>query len=347
MDIVITSALASFILLLLLGKTAFHVGLVDRPCGRKQHRGDTPVVGGLAMFFGMAATVAMHDLLGKIPPVLLLGSATIVATGALDDRYGLSARLRICIQALVAMCTGIAMGYPVAFIDGVASGRFELGVIAWPVTVIIAVGIFNAFNLMDGMDGLAGGMALVAAVAISSYSGFPELAGAKGLLALLVASLLPFLFFNLGGGGAANKIFLGDAGSVLIGYLIVWSLIESCQGATPVMSTSDALWVCTLPVYDTLAVMMQRIARSASPFLPDRQHIHHLLLALGLSKASVLGILILLALIFMFIGRVAGGVGAGFSLVSFVLMFIVYGVARWWCWHHVAQVSARRMPRAG
>ena len=347
MDIIATAVIASFILLLLLRKIASPLGLVDRPGGRKKHHGNVPLIGGLAVFLGVVVTVVMHDLSGEIPPILLLGGAVVVATGALDDRFGLSVRLRICIHVLVVMCTAIATGSALFFIDGIVSDRFDIGIFAWPVTVIVAVGIFNAFNLMDGMDGLAGSMAVIAMSGISVYDGLPQLEGARGLLALFIAALLPFLFFNLGGGGVANKIFLGDAGSVLIGYLVMCSLIESSQGPEPGMSTSDALWVCALPIYDTLAVMMQRIARGTSPFLPDRKHIHHLLLATGLSKISALILLFAIALIFMFVGHTAGKAGAGFSLALFVVTFVAYGTARWWCWRHVPRISAWRALRMG
>jgi UDP-GlcNAc:undecaprenyl-phosphate GlcNAc-1-phosphate transferase len=143
------------------------------------------------------------------------------------------------------------------------------------------------------------------------------------VLLLLAAALLPHLAANLGLVG--HKIFLGDAGSMVVGYLLAWTLIHLSQGRQPQLSTVDVLWCVALPVMDTLAVMIRRMREGKSPFKPDRGHIHHVLLDAGLSPRVALISLVGLAVTLVFVGALARrGLAPGSNLLAFAAFTITY-----------------------
>ena len=204
-----------------------------------------------------------------------------------------------------------------------------LGVWAIPVTVIAAVGTMNAMNMIDGIDGLASVSALVCFLAVLFLQ---SLSGGVQLIPLLfVAVLLPFISFNM---RAVNKVFMGDSGSMFLGLGVAWVLIDSCQGPDAIMNTVTALWLFSVPVIDTVAIMFRRVMKGQSPFLPDRQHLHHIFLRAGFSDRSTLYIMSLLSVFFATIG-IAGEiyqVAEWIMFSGFMLTFFVYlwGIKHAW-----------------
>jgi UDP-GlcNAc:undecaprenyl-phosphate/decaprenyl-phosphate GlcNAc-1-phosphate transferase len=201
----------------------------------------------------------------------------------------------------------------------------------------------NAFNMMDGIDGLAGSLALVSIAAIVLFATPTPLHGVIVLLALLATASLPYLVANLGFMG--GKIFLGDAGSMLIGYVLAWTLIRMSQMPQTHLSPVDVLWCVALPVFDTIAVMYRRMRQGKSPFKPDRGHIHHILLGAGLGPRATLAALIALASTFVLIGAFISGVAhsAGTNLTMFCLVMGVYIVTVTRIW---LRQETRRQPLA-
>ena len=171
-------------------------------------------------------------------------------------------------------------------------GDIPLGPLAIPFTVLAIVGICNAFNMIDGIDGLAGSVALLAIIALLFLVGDTQ---SNMLMLILSGSLLGYLFFNLGFMGNQRKVFLGDAGSTLLGVFIVWLLIKHSQGTKANLSPSIALWIVALPLMDTVAVMLHRIRRGFSPTRPGRDHWHHLLMDTGKTQRQTLIIMLLFA----------------------------------------------------
>jgi UDP-GlcNAc:undecaprenyl-phosphate/decaprenyl-phosphate GlcNAc-1-phosphate transferase len=317
-----TSALA----IVVLRRFAVSLGLVDHPDQRKQHIGDVPLVGGLAIFMGVAAGAATHGQFQEFEMVLLVTAAVLVLLGALDDRFDLSVRDRLLIQTIVILTVVASTGVYIHTLGTIFGHQVTLGWIGVPLTVIAVIGLVNAFNMMDGIDGLAGSLELVSIAAIILFADPTPLHGVIALLAVLAAASLPYLVANQGFMG--GKIFLGDAGSMLIGYLLAWALIGMSQIPQTQLSPVNVLWCVALPVFDTFAVMYRRMRQGRSPFKPDRGHIHHILLGAGLGPRATLAVLIAvatgLALIGAFISSAAHS--AGTNLTTFCVAMGAYVV---------------------
>jgi UDP-GlcNAc:undecaprenyl-phosphate GlcNAc-1-phosphate transferase len=149
--------------------------------------------------------------------------------------------------------------------------------------------------MSDGLDGLAASLALVTLGALGVLAWRGDAHRGVGVLLLLALVLLPFLAFNLRRSGRA-LVFMGDAGSMFLGFALAWFLIQFSQGEHRLMAPVTALWIFALPLIDTVAMMARRVMLGRSPFLADREHFHHLLLAAGLSEKQTLALMVLLAL---------------------------------------------------
>jgi UDP-N-acetylglucosamine 2-epimerase len=199
------------------------------------------------------------------------------------------------------------------------------GMVGIPLTIFAVIGLINAFNMLDGIDGLAASIAMtsIAAMLLFAQSGSAT-PGVVMLLQVLFVALFPYLLANLGWPDG-RKIFMGDAGSTLIGFLLGWSLIFlSHRGVSP-MAPVDALWCVALPVMDTLAVMLRRVRQGRSPFKPDRQHLHHLLLDAGCAPRMALLLMVGAAVALALVGYGLRNVPETVSLALFgaVLGFYV------------------------
>jgi UDP-GlcNAc:undecaprenyl-phosphate GlcNAc-1-phosphate transferase len=179
---------------------------------------------------------------------------------------------------------------------------YGLGWAAVPFSVIAVVGTINAFNMSDGHDGLAGSFLLIVFGALTILS---ALSGSNyaGPLAVITVTLIPFLLFNLMSVvGRERQVFLGDAGSMSLGLLAAFFLIELSKAGTDVVKVTAAPWLIGLPLLDMVGVMVFRIKRKRSPFQSDRSHLHHLLVGIGWSKYRVLFVLVMVQLGFALVG---------------------------------------------
>jgi UDP-GlcNAc:undecaprenyl-phosphate GlcNAc-1-phosphate transferase len=307
------------------------VGLLDYPDKRKRHAFATPLVGGLAIFVGMLAGWLWlgQRFMGpaqRFDDIVLASACVLVALGALDDRYQLRVSVRVVVQ-VVAILTVIATTGTYVHSLGVLHGyELKLGWLGIPFTVLAVMGLINAFNLMDGIDGLAGCLALVSTGAIALLMAPDMPAPLTVIVLLLAAALYPFLMANLGLLGKKAKVFLGDSGSVVLGYVIAWTLIALSQSTPRHISPGLVLWCVALPVMDTLAVIYRRLKRGVSPFTPDRTHIHHLLMNAGLGPRRTLVYLVGFSIVLPFVGvAIHGELGAIANLVTFVVVAAIYG----------------------
>jgi UDP-GlcNAc:undecaprenyl-phosphate GlcNAc-1-phosphate transferase len=319
------AALTSMIAIALLRKLAGPLGLLDRPNHRKKHVGEVPLIGGVAVFIGVVAGAWWQGGISTFSETLLCTAAVLVMLGTLDDRRGLSVRSRLLTQTLMVLAMIAITGVYVRTLGNIAGVELRLGWLGVPFTVVAVIGLLNAFNLMDGIDGLAGGLALVSICAILLFRGGPITPGVPMVLMLLAAAALPYLAANLGLFG--GKIFLGDAGSMLLGYLLAWAMIGSSQRAATELVPTDVLWCVAVPVLDTLAVMVRRMRQRRSPFRPDRAHIHHLLLDAGLGSRTTLLVLLVVAAALAGVGGIMHRFGAAASLVVFAIVLLVHVVA--------------------
>lgn len=320
-------------LVVLLRKQAGRLGLVDEPGGRKQHHGLVPLVGGLAMFGGVIVAALVAGLL-PANAALLAALALLVAKGYLDDRYDLRPALRFSVQALAVL---IMVFWGDVRLDNLGNlfgfGDVLLGRWSVPMTVFAVLGVINAINMIDGADGLAGGLTLVALVAFSGFAALSGFLGATLLLPLLFA-VAGFMLFNARSPWRARaSVFMGEAGSVLLGFSLAWYAVDFAnarQAFTPI----TAVWILAVPLMDTIGLMLRRVLKGRSPFAPDNEHLHHILQRAGFSQCQTVMIVWGIAALLAGIG-IAGwrlGVPEYVMFYSFAALFALYlyGVMHAW-----------------
>ncbi|MGN6512517.1 MAG: UDP-N-acetylglucosamine 2-epimerase, partial [Lysobacteraceae bacterium] len=304
---------------------ARRLGLVDKPDERKRHRGRVPLIGGLCFFIGTVVGLVYLGYMDRLVASLLVPAALIVMTGLVDDLYSLSVRSRLVVQGccvfIVIAATGVYLDSAgrVFGLDDLGFGLFGI-----PLTIFAVIGLINAFNMLDGIDGLAASQAMVSIAAISLYA-HSSLApfGVLLLLQVLFAALVPYLCVNLGWPDG-RKVFMGDAGSTLIGFLLGWSLIFLSHRGVERLAPVDALWCVALPVMDTLAVMARRVRAGRSPFKPDRQHLHHLLLDAGCTPRQALVAMLAASALLATLGAGLRTAPQTVSLLAFAALLAAY-----------------------
>jgi UDP-GlcNAc:undecaprenyl-phosphate GlcNAc-1-phosphate transferase len=295
--------------------------IVDHPGLRKVHTAPVPRVGGIAMALGVfiAALATMH--LQPTDIWFLCAAAVLIAFGVADDRYDLDYRIKL-IGQLVAV--GIVVLAGDVRIQTIALDD-RLWLPAWaslPLTVFFLVGVTNAVNLADGLDGLAGGTTFLClcAVALLSSIGGP---GTSTALALAFAgAVLGFLRFNT----YPASVFMGDAGSQFLGFGIGVLSIRATQSATSEISAAIPILLLAVPILDTLSVMVQRVGEGRSPFSPDKNHIHHKLLALGFDHHEAV-MVIYVAQGALFVSAYFLRYESDFVILGFVAAFFVAAIA--------------------
>ena len=303
---------------------ARRIGLVDSPSERKRHRGRVPLIGGLCFFIGTIAGLIYFHHYDPFVVALLVSGAIVVLLGLLDDLYDLSPRTRLLIQAgtvvLVMAATGVYVDSAGNLFGGGDIRLYWLGI---PLTIVAVVGLVNAFNMLDGIDGLAGSLSMVSIAAILAFSGAQwPVPSVLLMLQLLAVALVPYLLVNLGWPDG-RRIFMGDAGSMLLGFVLAWSVVSLSQRGG-LLAPVDVLWCVALPVMDTIAVMYQRMRSGHSPFRADRRHLHHMLLDAGLSPRKTLALVVAGGGLMAALGYGLRDVPEGLSLAAFLSVLVAY-----------------------
>jgi UDP-GlcNAc:undecaprenyl-phosphate/decaprenyl-phosphate GlcNAc-1-phosphate transferase len=254
-------------------------GLLDHPSWRRSQKAAVPCSGGLAIYatgvVAAAVLVATHGIPFRLPALAALGIAGLgtLVLGVVDDRFGLHAEKKLLGQILV-ISLPMAAGLSLHEVYLPFVGSIDLGMASGPVTLFWYLGFINSLNLIDGLDGLAGGIAVIVLATFSMVMVGADPMGALWTVALLGA-VLGFLRHNL----SEDRIFLGDAGSMLLGLWLA-GLSLGFAGRTPGLPLLAAL-AMIVPVVDTSSTILRRWRRHVSVFRPDAEHLHHRLLALG------------------------------------------------------------------
>jgi UDP-GlcNAc:undecaprenyl-phosphate/decaprenyl-phosphate GlcNAc-1-phosphate transferase len=279
----------------LLARFAAKWGIVDQPGARKVHAAPVPRIGGIAMAF--AAFLAAFIAIDLRPPDrwFLLAAGVLVAFGASDDRYDLDYRVKFIGQFLAVGIVVFAGDVQIRTIT--LADRIMLPVwISMPLTVFFLIGVTNAVNLADGLDGLAGGTTFLCLCAVALLSSIGDQVAGTALCLAFAGAILGFLRFNT----YPATVFMGDAGSQLLGFTIGVLSIRATQSFSTQVSAAIPILLLAIPILDTLSVMVQRIGEGRSPFSADKNHIHHKLLALGFSHhEAVMVIYVLQAALFV------------------------------------------------
>lgn len=310
-------------------KVAKKVGLVDKPNFRKRHQGLIPLVGGISVYAGICFTFGIVDYYIPHASLYLACAGVLVFIGALDDRFDISVKIRATIQAavgIVMMVFGKLYLSSLGYIFG--SWEMVLGPFGYFLTLFAVWAAINAFNMVDGIDGLLGGLSCVSFAAIGMILWFDGQTSLAIWCFAMIAAILPYIMLNLGILGRRYKVFMGDAGSTLIGFTVIWILLETTQGKTHPISPVTALWIIAIPLMDMVAIMYRRLRKGMSPFSPDRQHIHHLIMRAGFTSRQAFVLITLAAALLASIGVLAEYshfVPEWVMLVLFLLAFFLYG----------------------
>ncbi|NEX17862.1 MAG: undecaprenyl-phosphate alpha-N-acetylglucosaminyl 1-phosphate transferase [Halochromatium sp.] len=288
-------------------KLAPRLGLLDHPSERRKiHSHAVAPVGGIAIFTAVLTAVLLYGQPSIEFGYGLLGGAVLVIVGLIDDRFNLGYRIRLFAQIVAASILTIGGDITLSSLgDLIGIGPLELGHLAAPLTIFAIVGLINAINMTDGIDGLAGGLVLINIAGVLMVLP-PQSETLALLLPILFAAMLPYLACNLEAPGfRGRKVFLGDAGSLLLGYIVAWALIDASSQAPAGLTPVGALWLIAIPLMDTLSVMGRRMLRRASPFKADRGHLHHLLTRMTGSTRVALVMILSLALLLAAFGLMA------------------------------------------
>ena len=316
---------------------ALRFNLVDRPNERKHHDGHIPLIGGVAVFTSVVFSSSIWLPVDFKLVSYLCASGLMVLIGVLDDKRELSVKFRIVFQVIVATFMIVAIDSYIVNLGNILHfGDIELGFFGVFFTYFAVIGVINAFNMVDGIDGLLGLMAIntLGAIAILLFINKQE-----NLFTILIAvALIPYLIFNLGFFGTKyRKIFMGDAGSMFIGFTIVWLLTINTQGNSASFRPVTALWIIAVPLMDMAAIIIRRMRKGKSPFRADRDHLHHIFIRAGFSSKSALIIIFSFSLLFSSVGILAEifNIDESIMFLSFVFLFVIYSLAILHIWRVV------------
>jgi len=304
---------------------AKRIGLLDHPNERKMHTKPRPLVGGIGMVIGIIFSslvfIPMNGLRGYF-----IGIAILLVVGFLDDFRELGHQHKFMAQILatgamiyfskVSLCT---------FGDLIGLGNIcfsEGNILVWIITIFCVVGVTNAVNLIDGLDGLAGGLSFIAFLFFAAHASF---AGDHTLMLLnlaLAGAVLGFLKFNW----HPSVLFMGDAGSLCLGFSLAFMALALTQGIDSTTSPVVPLLILAVPITDTIIVIVKRIMQGKSPFKADKSHLHHIFLRYGMGRdkavQTILGISIILGGLSLLAPTYALGDTILFSL--YAVYFLIY-----------------------
>ncbi len=279
-------------------KIAKEKNLVDNPDARKLQKDPVPVMGGIAVFWGLTmglmVSVAYYAVMGlpiayNLLPVFLV-ICVMLYVGAIDDILGLTPMARLVIESLISLCIIYSTHGCIDSLHGflgIESFSWYIGV---PLTVFCCVGIINAINMIDGVNGLSSGLCILCSFIYGIVFLVAGDAGNACLAFAMLGALLPFFVHNVF--GIRSRMFLGDAGTMMMGAMLSWFTIcvvrsdspfPYFQGTTSYNMAAFALATLSVPVFDTLRVMTFRMIHGGSPFKPDKTHIHHGFIRVGFS----------------------------------------------------------------
>jgi len=302
-----TAVLISAVLIPFIIKYSLKYGYVDIPNSRKIHTGRIPNLGGIAIFLGLFIASLFWYKFFNNPDFIFISTSVIILliTGIIDDIKGMKARKKLIFQIIAAFII-VAGGLRItSFYNFMGIGELPI-VVQYLFSVILIVGVINAYNLIDGIDGLAAGIGIIN-FGVMGYMFYSLHHTSFALLSFAVSgSLLGFLMYNYN----PAKIFMGDTGALILGFLTVvlgiklieLNGIKSIQIYTPQNMVVTISSIMFLPVFDTLRVFAIRIYKHKSPFTAGKDHLHHILLKYGLQSREVTLILITINIIIILIG---------------------------------------------
>lgn len=317
-----------FAILSMLIVLAPRIGLVDNPGGRKQHRKQTPLVGGLAI-----ATTLLFALVILRPTFavsMFIAVSILLVVGVADDLVEVSPLPKFILQAGACLVMYLMAHVELRTVgDLLGTGSIGLWWFSVPMTIVAVIGVINAVNMADGIDGHAGSVAAVAFAAFAFVAHATALWDQYLVLLVLLGATCAFLMMNFRSPFLREaRTFLGDMGSMLLGLMIGWFAIDLTQGEGRTFPAICALWVVILPLCDCVSLMIRRKRAKGSMFVADRQHLHHYLLNRGLSVSQASSVAALLHSACAAVGVLAWmiQVPEWIMFAAFVVLFVAYHI---------------------
>jgi UDP-GlcNAc:undecaprenyl-phosphate/decaprenyl-phosphate GlcNAc-1-phosphate transferase len=267
---------------------AERVSLLDHPNERKCHTAPTPIVGGIAIYLGVVASFLLADVPLQTLGPLAAGSTLLVVIGFIDDIKPLGYRVRLAAQCVAAGFLTIWGGLTIDSLgDIMGLGPISLGILATPFTLFAVVGLINGINMLDGLDGLAASVVVAMLLPIGAYASHTGLTSVAVASLLVIACIFGFLLFNYRFPWRDRApVFMGDAGSNLLGFVVAWAVLSLFQHPQLDLPPIAVLWLVAFPVVDALVTMWRRHRKRLSMFRPDCDHVHHILQRAGFSVNS-------------------------------------------------------------
>lgn len=297
--------------------------LIDEPNFRKIHHEKVPLVGGLIIYFNVFFYfyfISDNYYLN----VIFYTSFILLVLGSIDDAVGLGVIFRLIsqlISSLIVIGSGIIITNIGAYIN---FPNINLGIFSIIFTSFCIIVLTNSFNFIDGIDGLCAGIFLTSLISLLIFIYYLNnnfLVNDMKIIFILIISVTIFLFFNM---TTFFKVFLGDSGSMFLGFLIACLLIYSTQ-VEQLMHPVLAIWCVSIPSFDILSVIIRRLLRKKNPFRPDKRHIHHIILNLGYKKNFISFFLITISLLLNLFGFIIYFIFGSFTaLILFVIVFLIY-----------------------
>lgn len=285
----ISSLMLTMLLMPVIMRLARAANVIDLPDERKVHADEIPSLGGLAFAIAFAISCLLFLQIDTLLIALLSGLLIITLTGLADDIWQIKPILKFSGEIAGSLIFILYSGTELnSFGDLIGIGPLETGVFAVPITVLCMIGVMNALNLSDGLDGLAGGISAIACLFLVYFSLQAGHWFNVALSVTLFGCLIGFLYFN----SHPAKIFMGDTGSLALGYILasICVLSQKLEGVATIAPISMAL-IMALPIADALWVMTRRFLQGKSPFMPDHTHLHHKLMMLNLTHSDVVAVL--------------------------------------------------------
>ena len=321
---IVTAFLTSLISLIILRPLAIKFNLVDYPNERKNHTGNIPLIGGVCVFLGCLLSYFSFIEFDKFTSALLITASLILIHGVWDDLENLKANTKIFFQAFLSAIMIYVTDVKLESLGNLfgVSYPLELGILSIPITIIGVIALTNAINMIDGIDGLASGIVLLAITGLVFFNVTREFSPFSSFLLAVASALLPFVIFNISS-DIKIKIFLGDGGSLFLGFIISWALIYSAENVNN-FSPSFALWCVAIPVFDFFSVIIIRMVKKQPIMIARRDHIHHYLQNLGFSNKLILLLIFSSGLASLLIGSFIENNFPALSFAVFLILFLFH-----------------------
>lgn len=325
-------------------RIALMKNIVDNPDARKLQRVPVPVLGGVAVVFGILVALSVCHIYVDCGNLftIILAMLIMLYVGTIDDIMELSPGIRFLIEIALTLMLMYSCGYSIDHFHGLWGIDAVPAYVSIPLTIVTVVGLINAINLIDGVDGYSSGYCIMTCTIFGLFFYISGDVPMVLLATVCVASLIPFFFHNVF--GKTSKMFIGDGGTLVMGIVMSVFVLNTLKSDTcctlydswGIGLVPFALAVFAIPVFDTVRVMSTRMLRGSSPFHPDKTHLHHLFISMGYSHIgttlSILALNLFIILGWYFTYKLGACVDIQFYVVlamGLLFTFGFYGFMRW------------------